>query len=171
LPTKEEFTSLKQHFLAQRDTPLNPSSFSDKVDHVFYKQVIDTESYNVNSMKPFPYDPSGSYKNNTIGKPTSLIFCPKMIMKVQVSQTDASNSDPHYSKALPSNVDYERLSNYFAFRPNDVIQYILRQTTQLAKPTIYYHMKRHLKSLFQILRHKRLNEVIATDIYLQVTGK
>jgi hypothetical protein len=26
-------------------------------------------------------------------------------------------------------------------------------------------MRRHLKSRFQILRHKRLNEVIATDTY------
>ena len=26
-------------------------------------------------------------------------------------------------------------------------------------------MRRHLKSRFQMLRHKRLNEVIATDIY------
>jgi hypothetical protein len=27
-------------------------------------------------------------------------------------------------------------------------------------------MRRHLKSRFQMLRHKRLNEVIATDTYL-----
>jgi hypothetical protein len=35
--------------LTQGDTPWNPSSFSDQVADVFYKQVIDTESYNANS--------------------------------------------------------------------------------------------------------------------------
>jgi hypothetical protein len=39
------------------------------------------------------------------------------------------------------------------------------QTIQLAKSTIHYPMRRHLKSRFQMLRHKRLNEVIATDTY------
>jgi hypothetical protein len=39
-------------------------------------------------------------------------------------------------------------------RPHDVIQHTLRQTTQLAKSTIHYPMKRHLKSRFQMLRHK-----------------
>jgi hypothetical protein len=45
------------------------------------------------------------------------------------------------------------------------IQHTLRQTTQLAKFTIHYPMIRHLKSRFQMLRHKRLYEVIATDAY------
>jgi hypothetical protein len=75
------------------------------------------------------------------------------------------NTDLHYSKALPSKLDYEKPSPYFAFRPHDVIQHTLRQTTQLAKSTIHYPMQRHLKSRFQMLRHKRLNEVIATDSY------
>jgi hypothetical protein len=91
-------------------------------------------------------------------------------MKVQDSQilstsTDPYSTFPNFSKALPSNTDYERLSPYFAFRPHDVIQNTLRQTTQLAKATIHYPMRRHLKSRFQMLRYKRLNEVIATDTY------
>jgi hypothetical protein len=57
------------------------------------------------------------------------------------------------------------LSPYFAFRPHDVIQHTLRQTTQLAKSIIHYPMRRHLKSQFKMMRHKRLNEVIATDTY------
>jgi hypothetical protein len=65
------------------------------------------------------------------------------------------NIDPHFSKALPSKIDDERLSPYFAFRPLDVIQHTLRQTTQLAKSTVHFPMQRHLKSRFQMLRHKR----------------
>jgi hypothetical protein len=68
-------------------------------------------------------------------------------------------------KALPVKIDYEKLSPYFTFRPHDVIHHTLRQTTQLAKSTIHYPMRHHLKSRFQMLRHKRLNEVIATDTY------
>jgi hypothetical protein len=75
------------------------------------------------------------------------------------------NTDTFYIKELPAKIDYEKLLPYFAFRPHDVIQHTLRQTTQLAKSTIHYPMRRHLKSRFQILRHKRLNEVIATDTY------
>jgi hypothetical protein len=76
-----------------------------------------------------------------------------------------SNKDSFYSKALPANIDYEKLSPYFAFRPYDVIQHTLRQKTQLAKSTNHYPMRCHLKSRFQMLRHKRLNEVIDTDTY------
>jgi hypothetical protein len=59
-----------------------------------------------------------------------------MIMKVQVARSLSTNTVPHYSIALPSNTDYERLSPYFVFRPQDVIQNTLRQTTQLAKSII-----------------------------------
>ena len=76
-----------------------------------------------------------------------------------------TTTDPHLSKALPGKNDYESLSPYFAFRPHDVIQHTLRQTTQIAKSTIQYPMRRHLKSRIQRLRRKRLNEVIATDTY------
>jgi hypothetical protein len=78
---------------------------------------------------------------------------------------DPSQGRSQYSKALPSNTDYERLAPYFASRQHDVIQNTLRQTTQLAKCTIHYSVRRHLKSRFQILRQKRLNEVIATCTY------
>jgi hypothetical protein len=59
----------------------------------------------------------------------------------------------------------KKLSPYFAFRPHDIIQQTIQQTAQLAKSTIHYPMRRHLKSHFQMLRHKRLIEVIATDTY------
>jgi hypothetical protein len=68
-------------------------------------------------------------------------------------------------RALPSKIDYEKLSPYFAFRPHDVIQQTQRQTTQLAKSTIHYHMRHHLKSRFQMLRHKWLNEAIVIDTF------
>ena len=66
---------------------------------------------------------------------------------------------------MPGKIDYESLLPYFAFQPHDVIQQTLWQTTQLAKSTIHYPIRRHLKSRFQMLRYKRLNEVIATDTY------
>jgi hypothetical protein len=162
--------SLQQYCLTQGDTPWNPSTFTDQVADVFYKQLIDMESYNANSMKLFPYDPYDSYENSTLRKPAILSLCPKIIMKVQDYQTLSTNTDPYskvpnYSKALPSSTDYERLSPYFAFRAHDVIQNTLIQTTQLTKSTIHYPMRRHLKSRFQMLRHKHLNEVIATDTY------
>jgi hypothetical protein len=55
--------------------------------------------------------------------------------------------------------------HFFASRPHEVIQHTLTQTIQLAKSIIHHHMQRDLKSRFQILQHKIINEVIATDTY------
>ena len=77
--------------------------------------------------------------------------------QASVSNVMPITTDPNLSKALPGKIDFERLSPYFTFQRNDVIQHTLRQTTQLAKSTIHYRMRRHLTNLFQMLRHKRLN--------------
>jgi hypothetical protein len=74
------------------------------------------------------------------------------------------NYHSFYRRSLPAKINYEK-SPYFTFRPQDVIQHNLRQTTQLAKCTIHYPMRRHLKSRYQTLRNQRLNNVIATDTY------
>jgi hypothetical protein len=73
---------------------------------------------------------------------------------------------------LPAKIDYEKLSPYFSFRPNVVIKHTLRQIKQLAKYAMYDPMRHHLKIWFQILTHKRLNEVIAIDtfLYLLISG-
>jgi hypothetical protein len=94
-PTKEDMMSLQQYCLTQGDTPWNPSTFTYQVADVFYKQVIDTESYDANGMKLFPYDPSDTNENIINGKPAVLTFCTKMIMKVQDSQTLSTNTDPY----------------------------------------------------------------------------
>jgi hypothetical protein len=46
LHTTQEVNSLQQYFLAQGDTPWNPSSFSDQVADKFHQQVIDNEQQN-----------------------------------------------------------------------------------------------------------------------------
>jgi hypothetical protein len=76
-----------------------------------------------------------------------------------------SKKDSFYSKALSAKIEYEKLSPYFTYFPHDVMNHVLRQTTQLAKSIIYFLIRLHLKSRFQMLRHKRLNEVIPTDTY------
>ena len=111
------------------------------------------------------FDPSDSFKSTLKGKPACLLFNIDTIKQAMVNHIAPVRTDPNYTKALPSKIDYEKLSPYFAFRPHEVIQHTLQQTTQLAKSTIHYPMRRHLKSRFQMLRHKRLNEVIATDTY------
>jgi hypothetical protein len=82
--TKGEIMSFQHDCLTEGDTPWNPSSFSD--------QVAD----NAQSMKLFTYDPSDSYENITIEKPSILTFCPKINMKIQVAHAMPVNTDPHY---------------------------------------------------------------------------
>jgi hypothetical protein len=73
------------------------------------------------------------------GKPAHLVFHADTIQKTNVEDSILVKIDPpHFSKALPSKIDYERLSPYFAYRPHDIVQHTLRQTTQLAKSTIHY---------------------------------
>jgi hypothetical protein len=179
LPSTEEINSLKQYCLTQGDTPWNPSSFSDQVADMSFQQVIDNEqknSLNTNSdlssdikvdlveqdiPKLSYFDPSDD--RNFKGNHASLVFHLDTVVMKDANDINQLNKDSFYSKALPAKIDYEKLSAYFAFRPHDVIRHTLRQTTQLAKSTIQYPMRRHLKSRFQMLRHKRINEVIATD--------
>jgi hypothetical protein len=117
-------------------------------------------------IRKFSYfDPSDAHDTNVKGKYASLVFHLDTIVMKDANDLNQLNKESFYSNALPSKIDYEKLSPYFAFRPHDVILHTLRQTTQLAKSTIHYPMRRQLKSRFQILRHKRLNEVIATDTY------
>jgi hypothetical protein len=125
-----------------------------KVDLV--KQDIPKLSY---------FDPSDVHDTNVKGKHANLVFHLDSIVMKNANDINQLNKDSFYSKALPAKIDYEKLSPYFAFCPHNVIQHTLSQTTQLAKSTIHYLMRCHIKSRFQMLRHKRLNEVIATDTH------
>ena len=68
-------------------------------------------------------------------------------------------------KAVPADVDYDKLAPYFLHRSKNVIKKTLENTTQYAKALIMSPLRRHLCSRFLMLCKPRLNEVIATDIY------
>jgi hypothetical protein len=172
LPTTEEINSLKQYCLKQGDTPCNSSSFSDQFAEKLSQQVIDNEQNNSLNTKSDHssdikvdfveqdihklsyFDPSDAHDTNVKGKYASLVFHLDTVVMKNTNDLNQLNKDSFYIKALPAKIDYEKLSPYFAFRPHDVIQHTLRQTTQLHKYTIHYPMRRHLKSRFQMLRHK-----------------
>jgi hypothetical protein len=99
------------------------------------------------------------------GKHANLVFHSDNLVMKNANDINQLNKDSFYRKALPDKINFKKLSPYFGFRLHDVIQHTLRQTTQLAKSTIHYPMRHHLKSRFQMLRHKSLNEVIAEDTY------
>jgi hypothetical protein len=111
------------------------------------------------------FDPSDAHDTNVKGKYASLVFHLDTIVMKNTNDLNQLNKDSFYSKALPAKIDYEKLSPYFAFRPHEIIKHTQTQTTLLAESKIHYPTRRHLKSRFQMLRHKRLNEVIATDTY------
>jgi hypothetical protein len=161
LPTTEEINSLKQYCLTQGDTPWNPSSFSDQVADKFYQQVIDNEQKNsLNTKSDYSsdikvdlmeqdipklsyFDPSNAHDTNVKGKYENLVFHLDTVVMKNANDLNQLNKDSFYSKALPTKIDYEKLSPYFAFRLHDVIQHTLRQTTQLAKSIIHYPMRCH----------------------------
>jgi hypothetical protein len=111
------------------------------------------------------FDPTDAHDTNVKGKYVNLVFHLDTVFMKNDNDINQWNKDSFYSKALPAKIYYEKLSPYFVFRPHDVIPHTWRQTTQLAKSTIHYPMRHHLKSRFQILRYKRLSKVIHTDTY------
>ena len=72
-------------------------------------------------------------------------------------------------RALPKGVDLDELSPYLLYRPRDIIKRTIENTTQLATAIIHSPMRRHVKSRFHMLRHKRLKEMVATDTYFANT--
>ena len=61
----------------------------------------------------------------------------------------------HIRRAIPAKVDYDRVSPYLLYRSKEVIKKTMENTTQLAKAVINSPMRRHLKSRFHMLRHKK----------------
>jgi hypothetical protein len=111
------------------------------------------------------FDPSDAHDTNFKGKHANLVFQIDTTVMNNINDISQLSKNSFYRKALPAKIDNEKLSPYFSFRSHEVIQHTLRQTTQLSKSTIHYPMRHYLKSRFQILSHKKLNEVITTDTY------
>ena len=63
------------------------------------------------------------------------------------------------------NNNWELLQEKLAFFPKDVVIETLKRTTQLARYIQIFPMRKHIKSMFQMLRKKRVNEVHSTDTY------
>jgi hypothetical protein len=78
-----------------------------------------------------------------------------------------TSKDLYYNESLPGKIDKGSLSPYFPFRPHDVMNHNVQQSKKLTKSTIYHPMRCYLKPRFQMLRYKRVEEVIDTDIYFE----
>ena len=62
---------------------------------------------------PF-YDPSDLLANNLKGKPVAhLVFYTDTVQNANINYPVPTNTDPHYSKALPSKIDYEKIVTLF----------------------------------------------------------
>jgi hypothetical protein len=131
-----------------------------KSDH---SSDIDADLAKQDISKLSSFDPSDD--TNVKGKYANLVFHLDTVVMNNANDINQLKEGSFYSKALPAKINYEKLSPYFTFRPYDIIQHTLRQTTQSAKSKIHYPMRHHLKSQFQMMMNNRLNEVIATDIY------
>ena len=55
-------------------------------------------------------DPSDSFKSTLKGNPACLLFNIDTIKEAMVNHIAPVRTDPNYTKALPSKIDYEKLS-------------------------------------------------------------
>jgi len=97
----------------------------NQVADKFYQEVIDTENYNatlINTMHPAKdtvdkitqkisfFDPSDYFKSNLKGNPACLLFNIDTVQEAMVSYIALVRTDPNYTKALPSMIDYENIT-------------------------------------------------------------
>jgi hypothetical protein len=117
--------------LTQGDTTWNPSSFSDQVSDNFYQQVIDNEQKNsLNTKSDYSsdievdlveqdipklsyFDPSDVHDTNVKVKYANLVFHFDTIVMKNTKDINQLNKGSFYIKALPAEIDYEKLSPYF----------------------------------------------------------
>jgi hypothetical protein len=144
LPTTGEINSFTHYCLKQGDTPWNLSSFSDQVAETFYQQVIDNEQKNMLNTKSdyssnikvdlveqeiaklLYFDPSDVHDKNVKGKYANLVFHSDTFVMKNDNDINQSNKDSFYSKALPAEIEYEKLSPHFTFHSQDIIKHTLR---------------------------------------------
>jgi hypothetical protein len=80
--------------------------------------VVDKDDQ-YNGQKLSFYDPAYLHMNDVNGKPAHLVFHADSDQKTNFEDSILVNMDPHFTKALPSKIDYARLPPYFAFIPHD----------------------------------------------------
>jgi hypothetical protein len=145
---------------------LNPSSFSDQVADMFYKQVIDNEQKNSLNTKSdhsceikvdlaeqdIPklsyFDPSDAHDTNVKGKYANLVFHLDTIMMKDANDLNQLNKDfftekPYLLKLI--------MKNYHPTLHS--VHMMLYSILKANNTTIHYPMRHHLKSWFQMLRH------------------
>jgi hypothetical protein len=77
--------------------------------------VIVVDKFNQHKhLKLSFYDPDEMHVNEIAGKPAHLVFHADSIRKTNVKDLSLVKTDTQFSKALPSKIEYERLSPYFA---------------------------------------------------------
>jgi hypothetical protein len=89
---------------------------SSKVNIDFVEQDTPKLSY---------FDPSDAHDTNVKGKYANLVFHLDTIVMKNANDMNQLNKDSFYKKALPSKIDYEKISPYFELHPHDVIQHTL----------------------------------------------
>jgi hypothetical protein len=94
------------------------SDHSSDNDFDLVEQSIPKNSY---------FDPSDAHDTNVKEKRSNLVFQLYTIIVKKANDMNQLNKNSFCIKALPANVDYEKLSLYFVSLPHDVIQHTLRQ--------------------------------------------
>ena len=69
----------------------------------------------------------------------------------------------HERKTVPQEPNYEALRPYFLWLPLDTIKRTFAATTQFARNSVSFPMRKHFKSRFPALNVRRRNEPVATD--------
>ena len=166
MPTQEEMDTLTPIVLTQGEVPWNPQDAAHSTDEA---EEFDREVAEHICQMGFAEDFSLAdvtedciIDADTAWEYATSKACP-VTTEFGKDHLDVKSAVPHLHRALPAKVDYDKLAKYFLYRPKEVIQKTLQNTTQLAKATINFPLKRHIRSCFQQLRRPRLNEIVATD--------
>jgi len=192
-PSEEEIKTLTIHDIT-KDEVWNPKHYIEDPQDTFYDanssdddDEEDRTTQRISSLKKTDKEVFGHAVHLDIDKSKGIFirdkelntFLSQLPMKELINQDDIKANffgqlpdveeepdiPPHLHRAVPQPIDYEQLAPHFAYQTAEIIRQTLKRTTQLAKTIIRQPLRRHFKSRFQMLRKKRLNEIISTDTY------
>jgi hypothetical protein len=162
-PSDHEFPSLGKPL----DIPFQPSYvvMCDESDPMSEDMPEDTNhiAQFVNNLSYEQLTGYDEFDDEDAGYPISDLERVSRAFDSRVFAVQASSKMPSWHRVKHLEIDPTLLQPYLGYRPLRIIKKTLEKTTQLAKMTIYYPMRRHIKSRFPHLNVKRINEVVSTD--------
>ena len=138
-----------------------PSGFMDEfLSNMTYDELVDRDPYDP------VYDGYPGITDMTTDMETAVLLT-QLIQKADEKATDSTKeAKPRvrpWHRVVYKDADPKKIQPFLGWRPLDIVKKTLEHTTQLAKSSIRYPLRPHVKARNPWANVTRLNEVVSTD--------